>query len=36
VIDGLISIDTAARDYGVVITPDLNLDEAATAQRRAS
>jgi N-methylhydantoinase B len=36
VTDGLISIDTAARDYGVVITPDLNLDEAATAQRRAS
>ena len=30
-----ISIDTAANDYGVIITADLNLDEAATAQRRA-
>ena len=35
VTDGLISIDTAANDYGVIITKDLNLDEAATAQRRA-
>jgi N-methylhydantoinase B len=35
VTDGLISIDTAANDYGVIITTDLNLDEAATAQRRA-
>ena len=35
VTDGLISIDTAANDYGVIITTDLNLDETATAQRRA-
>ena len=35
VTDELISINTAAKDYGVVITPDLTIDVAATAQRRA-
>ncbi len=34
VTDGLISIETAARDYGVVISDDLRIDEGATAQRR--
>ena len=35
VTDELISINTAAKEYGVVITPDLTIDVAATAQRRA-
>ena len=35
VTDGLISIDTAVKDYGVVITKGLAIDEAATAQRRS-
>ncbi|GIT54571.1 MAG: hypothetical protein Ct9H300mP16_17310 [Pseudomonadota bacterium] len=34
--DELISIDTALNDYGVVITDTLQLDEAATADRRSS
>ena len=34
--DGLISIDTARNDYGVVITDVLQLDEAATANCRSS
>ena len=34
--DGLISIDTARNDYGVVITNALQLDEAATANCRSS
>ena len=34
--DGLISIDTARNDYGVVITDALQLDEAATANCRSS
>ncbi len=35
VADGLISIDTAANDYGVVITEDLSIDTSATAHRRS-
>ncbi len=34
VTDGLISIQTAADDYGVVIAADMTIDAAATAQRR--
>ncbi|MDP6815712.1 MAG: hydantoinase B/oxoprolinase family protein [Alphaproteobacteria bacterium] len=34
--DGLISPETAARDYGVVLTEEGGLDEAATAERRAN
>ena len=34
VTDGLISIDTALKDYGVVITEGLAIDAAATAKRR--
>lgn len=34
VTDGLITIQTAANDYGVVIADDLSIDEAATAARR--
>jgi len=36
VLDGLISRDTAANDYGVVVTAALALDEAATAELRAN
>ena len=35
VTDGLISIDTALKDYGVVITKGLAIDAAATARRRS-
>lgn len=35
VLDGYISVDLAARDYGVVITDDLAVDREATAQARA-
>ena len=35
VTDGLITVARAADDYGVVITDDLRIDEAATAQRRS-
>jgi N-methylhydantoinase B len=35
VADGLITIRTAANDYGVVIADDLSIDEAATARRRS-
>ncbi len=35
VIDGLISRTSAERDYGVVITPALSLDNSATARLRA-
>lgn len=34
VTDELISAETAKRDYGVVITPDMTVDEAATAAAR--
>ena len=34
--DGLISINTAKNDYGVIITDALQLDEAATAHCRSS
>jgi len=36
VLDGLISRDTAANDYGVVVTTALALDDAATAELRTS
>ncbi len=35
VIDGYVSRQGAACDYGVVIRDDLSLDEAATAKHRA-
>jgi hypothetical protein len=34
--DGYISVEMAARDYGVVITKDLILDLDATARVRAT
>lgn len=34
VTDGLISINTAANDYGVVITDELTIDDEATARQR--
>jgi len=34
--DGLISRETATRDYRVALTPDGALDRDATAQLRAS
>ena len=34
VCDGYISVETAARDYGVVITADLAVDHEATARAR--
>jgi N-methylhydantoinase B len=34
VLDGLISVETARRDFGVVITPQLTIDAAATAAAR--
>ena len=34
--DGLISVDTAQRDFGVVITTDDTVDVAATARARAT
>ena len=36
VLDGLISVRTAERDYAVVVTPGRTLDEAATAAARAA
>jgi N-methylhydantoinase B len=36
VLDGYISVELAARDYGVVITRDLVLDREATARIRAT
>jgi N-methylhydantoinase B len=35
VLDGLISVDTARRDFGVVITADGTVDVDATARARA-
>jgi hypothetical protein len=34
--DGLISVDTARRDFGVVITSDFTVDAEATARARAT
>ncbi len=34
VIDGLVSIDSARQDYGVELTPELDVDMARTQQRR--
>ena len=35
VVDGYVSIESAARDYGVIINPDtLEVDAAATARYR--
>jgi N-methylhydantoinase B len=36
VLDGLISVETARRDFGVVITADGTVDVAATARARAT
>ena len=36
VLDGYISVETAARDYAVVITADGAIDREATAQARAT
>ncbi|MGI9332188.1 MAG: hydantoinase B/oxoprolinase family protein [Gammaproteobacteria bacterium] len=36
VLDGVISVETAARDYGVVIDAHLQIDDAATAARRGA
>ena len=36
VLDGYISVEMAARDYGVVITSDLAIDREATARTRAT
>ena len=36
VLDGLISVDTARRDFGVVISADGTVDVDATARARAS
>ena len=36
VLDGYISVRSAKDDYGVIITPDLELDSAATAERRGA
>jgi hypothetical protein len=36
VLDGLISVETARRDFGVVITTDDTVDVAATARARAT
>ncbi len=35
VLDGLISLETAQRDFGVVITPNMTVDTAATVATRA-
>jgi N-methylhydantoinase B len=35
VLDGYVSADAAARDYGVVITADMRIDEEATARARS-
>jgi N-methylhydantoinase B len=34
VLDGLISIEAARRDFGVVLRPDMSLDMAATTAAR--
>lgn len=34
--DGVVSVEAAARDYGVVLTADGKVDEAATKRRRAA
>ena len=36
VLDGLISIDTARRDFGVIIRADGTVDVGATARARAT
>jgi len=36
VLDGYISVQSAKDDYGVIITPALELDSAATAERRGA
>jgi len=36
VLDGYISVERAKNDYGVIITPALELDSAATAERRGA
>ncbi len=36
VLDGYISVDSAKEDYGVIITPSLELDSGATAARRGA
>ncbi|PPR21387.1 MAG: hypothetical protein CFH38_01372, partial [Alphaproteobacteria bacterium MarineAlpha10_Bin1] len=36
VLDGYISLETAMNDYGVIITPGLEVDSAATADRRGA
>ena len=36
VLDGLISVETAHRDFGVVLTPALTIDTDATALARAA
>jgi N-methylhydantoinase B len=36
VLDGLISVATARRDFGVVLTPDMTIDLDATAAARAA
>ena len=35
VLDGVISVETALRDYGVVVSAKGMVDQAATAARRA-
>jgi N-methylhydantoinase B len=36
VLDGVISVDTALKDYGVVVSAKGVVDQAATAKRRAA
>ena len=36
VLDGYISAERARNDYGVIITPALELDSTATAERRGA
>jgi N-methylhydantoinase B len=36
VLDGVISVETALRDYGVVVSASGVVDQAATTQQRAS
>ena len=36
VLDGLISVETARRDFGVVLTPAMTIDTDATAAARAT
>ena len=35
ILDGLISPETARRDFGVVLTPEMTVDKGATAAVRA-